>query len=275
MNALLRLSLAACISCTLPIGLQAQHPVIQNVLEEASIDSMLQYVRWLSGEDPVDVGNGPEYIYSRHMLKPGNALSAQWIIQKLEGWGYEPNIQSWSPSGENILVSKPGVLFPESTVVFCAHYDAMPGGPVEAPAADDNASGVAALLEAARLLSDIEFEHRVLFAFWDEEEQGLVGSAFHAGGEAANNAVIHAVINMDAIAYDGNGDTQARVHTRPIANSIAISDTTFSVLETYGIDIDLILTNPGAAYSDHASYWNEGYGAVLIIEEFGADGNPY
>jgi hypothetical protein len=93
--------------------------------------------------------------------------------------------------------------------------------------------------------------------------------------QAANNAIIHAVINMDAIAYDGNGDTKARLHTRPIANSLAISDTTFSVLETYGIDIDLILTNPGAGYSDHASFWNEGYGAILIIEEFGADGNPF
>ena len=91
---------------------------------------------------------------------------------------------------------------------------------------------------------------------------------------AADDEVIRGVVNMDAIAYDGNGDTKARVHVRPVANSMAIGDTVFAVLDRYNIDIDLLLTNPGAIYSDHASFWTAGYGAVLIIEEFGADGNP-
>ena len=102
-----------------------------------------------------------------------------------------------------------------------------------------------------------------------------MGSAFYAGAMASNDALIKAVINMDAIAYDGNADAKARIHTRPIANSLAIADTVFSVHQQYGIGLDLILTNPGATYSDHASFWNEGYGAVLVIEEFTNDGNPY
>jgi hypothetical protein len=81
---------------------------------------------------------------------------------------------------------------------------------------------------------------------------------------------------MDAIAYDGNGDKKARVHARPsAANSSAIADTVFAVLDRYDIDIDLLLTTPGLTYSDHASFWSAHYGAVLIIEEFDADGNPH
>ncbi|MBK7298419.1 MAG: M28 family peptidase [Flavobacteriales bacterium] len=114
----------------------------------------------------------------------------------------------------------------------------------------------------------------MVFGFWDEEEQGLVGSAFWAGSQAANDVVIKGVVNMDAIAYDGNADRKARVHVRPIANSLDISDTVVAVLDRYNFDIDLIVTNPGATYSDHASFWNEGYGAVLMIEEFTNDGNP-
>ena len=91
---------------------------------------------------------------------------------------------------------------------------------------------------------------------------------------AANDEAIVGVVNMDAIAFDGNGDRKARVHARPVANSMAIADTVFAILDRYTIDIDLLLTTPGETYSDHASFWSAGYGAVLVIEEFAGDGNP-
>ncbi len=255
--------------------LHAQHPVVAQVIAAMQLDSMVRYVEELTGEVPVDVGNGPELIVSRHKNNPGNAVSQAYLQQKLVQFGYTPVVQAFSVTGHNVLVSKPGVVYPDRQVILCAHYDAMPGGISAAPAADDDGSGTAALLEAARVLKDIPFEYTLTFAFWDEEEQGLVGSAFAAGALASNDALVHGVVNMDAIAYDGNGDKKARVHARPIANSLAIADTVFAVLNDHGIDIDLILTNPGATYSDHASFWNEGYGAVLMIEEFTGDGNPY
>lgn len=257
------------------VGLQAQHPVVAQVIDAMRIDSMIKYVEELSGEVPVNVGNGPELITSRHKNNPGNAVAQAYIEQKLEQFGYMPVVQAFSVTGHNVIVSKPGMVYPDRQVILCAHYDAMPGGISAAPAADDDGSGTAALLEAARVLKAIPFEYTLTFAFWDEEEQGLVGSAFAAGALASNDRLVHGVVNMDAIAYDGNGDKKARVHVRPIANSLAIADTVFAVLNDHGIDIDLILTNPGATYSDHASFWNEGYGAVLMIEEFTSDGNPY
>ncbi|HRD53723.1 MAG TPA: M28 family metallopeptidase [Flavobacteriales bacterium] len=259
----------------LPFALRAQHPVIQGVLDEVRIDSMMLWVSELSGEVPVMINGAEHTLVSRHKNNVGNNLAQQWLQQKLVQLGYAPVEQVFSTTGRNILVTKPGNGTSEDIVVICAHYDAMPGGNVAAPAADDDGSGVGALLEAARVLRDIEFVHPIVFALWDEEEQGLVGSAFYAGAMASNDAPIRAVINMDAIAYDGNADAKARIHTRPIANSIAIADTILSVHAQYEIGLDLILTNPGATYSDHASFWNEGYGAVLVIEEFNNDGNPY
>ncbi len=254
---------------------QAQHPVIQGILDAVRIDSMLHYVNELSGEVPVNLSGGPVTIVSRHSNNAGNILAQEYLTGKLQQFGYTVQVQTFSATGRNLLVTKPGTLFPEEFVVFCAHYDAMPAGILAAPAADDDGSGVAAVLELARLVQDIPFERSILFALWDEEEQGKIGSEFYAGVAAANDLDIVGVVNMDAIAYDGNGDTKARIHTRPIANSLAIADTVFAVREDYSIDLDLLLTNPGATYSDHASFWTEGYGAVLVIEEFGADGNPY
>lgn len=255
-------------------GARAQHPVIQSVLNEVRIDSMMHWVNELSGEAPVTISGAGHTLLSRHKNNAGNDLAQAWLMQKFVEMGYAPVVQSFSTTGKNILVTKPGDGSTDEVVIICAHYDAMPGGNLNAPAADDDGSGVCAVLEAARVLRDVPFVHPIVFALWDEEEQGKIGSIFYAGGMAANDALIRGVINMDAIAYDGNGDRKARVHARPIANSIEIADTVFAVLDHYGIDIDLIMTNPGATYSDHASFWTEGYGAVLIIEEFTSDGNP-
>lgn len=256
-------------------AVHAQHPVVSSILEGVRIDSMMHWVNELTGEVPVDLGNGPVTLVSRHKYAEGNVLAEEYLAHKLEQFGYVPEVQAFSETGNNILATKVGSVYPEEVVVFCAHFDAMPGGFVAAPAADDNGSGCGALLEAARLFREIDFAYTIVFAFWDEEEQGLVGARHYAGAMAANDAPIRGVINMDAIAYDGNADTKARLHVRPVANSVEIGDTVLAVLDHYAIDIDLLYTNPGATYSDHAAFWTEGYGAVLIIEEFGADGNPF
>jgi len=265
---------AVVLSATSILHLSAQDIVVQSIIDALQIDSMIHYVEEISGETPIDIGNGPELIVNRNKFNPGNAVAQAYLEQKLTQFGYTPTVQTFSATGGNVVATKVGSLYPDEYVVLCAHFDALPAGTGPAPAADDDGSGTGALLEAARVLHDIPFAYSIVFGFWDEEEQGLVGSAFWAGSQAANDVVIKGVVNMDAIAYDGNADRKARVHVRPIANSLDISDTVVAVLDRYNFDIDLIVTNPGATYSDHASFWNEGYGAVLMIEEFTNDGNP-
>lgn len=188
--------------------------------------------------------------------------------------GYSPAVQAFGTTGANILAEKPGLVYPERKVVICGHYDSMPGGP-SAPGADDNGSGACAVLEAARVMAAHDYENTVVFALWDEEEQGLVGSAYYAGAAVGNDEQVLAAVNMDAIGYDGNGDGLLRIHTRPVANSIAIKDTALMVNSTYGLGLPIAINNPGATYSDHASFWSEGYGAILVIEDFDDDPNPH
>ncbi len=253
----------------------AQHPLIADLLDAVHTDSLLHHVGAISGEFPVDVGNGPEVILSRHKLNPGNALAQQWMMQRLSAWGHVPVEQSFSATGKNVLVEIPGTVHPGRKVVLCAHYDAMPGGLANAPAADDDGSGTAAVLEAARILAGIPFENTIVLALWDEEEQGKVGSAYYAGAAAANDDTLLAVVNMDAIAWDGDGDGLARIHTRSVGNSLAIKDTALQVNVDYGLNVLLAINDPGATYSDHASFWTEGYGSILVIEDFDNDGNPH
>ncbi|MGB3525104.1 MAG: M20/M25/M40 family metallo-hydrolase [Flavobacteriales bacterium] len=257
-----------------PAALQAQLPAIQQIIDAVNIDSLAWRLDRLTGQVPVNVGMGNQVIVSRHKFQPGNALAAQWMLQEFTRMGYTPSVQAFGTRGENVLVEKPGLVHPERKVIICAHYDSMPTG-LTGPGADDDGSGVCAVMEAARTMADHDFENTVVFALWDEEEQGLVGSAYYASAAFGNDAEIVAVLQMDAIGYDGDGDGLMRIHTRPVGNSVAIKDSALMVNTTYGLDLPILINNPGATYSDHASFWNQGYGAILVIEDFDNDPNPY
>jgi hypothetical protein len=253
----------------------AQSAVIQQVVDSVNIDSMLWHDRRLSGEMPVNVGNGEETILSRHQSNAGNALASMWLQQQFIALGYTPEVQVFGTTGANIIAERSGVIHPERKVVICAHYDDMPGGPVNAPGADDNGSGVCAVLEAARTMAGHTFGNTIVFALWDEEEQGSIGSAYYASVAGGNDDQLTAVVNMDAIGYDGNGDGLLRIYTGPVANSEAIKDSALMVNDTYGLGLPIAINDPGSTFSDHASFWAEGYGAIMIGEDYTNDLDPH
>ena len=63
-------------------------------------------------------------------------------------------------------------------------------------------------------------KYTIVYALWDEEEQGLVGAYYYAQQASVSGDSILGVINMDMIAWDSNSDHIADVHTRPIGSSI-------------------------------------------------------
>ncbi|MES2557852.1 MAG: M28 family peptidase [Bacteroidota bacterium] len=258
-----------------PFFASAQNPTIQAIINAVNIDTLMQNADEITGEVGIVVDGVTDTIKSRNRNRPGNELCFKYLRDKLISWGYQVDSLAFGVSGgKNIWAVKPGNVYPNEPVIICAHYDGMPNLPV-APAADDDASGMSAVLEAARVMASYNFEHTVIFALWDDEEYGLAGSnAFATMYDTANDS-IYGVINMDAIAWDSDNDSVARVHTRPIANSEMIADTVIAVNTDYAIGIDLLVNNPGATYSDHASFWNHTYGAVLLIEDWDNDANTH
>lgn len=120
----------------------------------------------------------------------------------------------------------------------------MPAG-TTAPGADDNASGSAAVIEAARIFSNYTFPFTIVYAIWDEEERGESGSRYYA--QQAYNAgdSIVGVINLDMIAYDSDSDNVAEIHTRPIAYSVSLKDKMLQVNTTYSLGVSINVINPG------------------------------
>ena len=251
----------------------SQTPVIQSIINQTNIDSLTYFVRELSGDVQTIIGGSPYTIVSRNKNQAGNDKAADYIKQKLNSYGLVTYDQWFSGTGRNVYGVQLGTLYPNKKYIVCAHYDDMPSG-TTAPGADDNASGTAAVIEAARIFTQYDSKYTIIYGLWDEEEQGLIGSAYYAQQAFNSGDSIMGVINMDMISYDSNSDGQAEIHTRPIGSSISLKDNILQVNTLYGVGLTLSTINPGATWSDHASFWNRNFGAICLIELDG-DFNAY
>jgi Zn-dependent M28 family amino/carboxypeptidase len=111
---------------------------------------------------------------------------------------------------KNIVCEKPGST--NNTVMISAHYDSrmedINNSTARAPGADDNASGVSALLEVARILSNINLDHSIIFALFPGEEQGKLGSTYYADYIDKKDVDLDLLINLDMIGFSSNGTNE-------------------------------------------------------------------
>ena len=256
--------------CLISQGTAQTNPLVQQVINNVSIDSLTKFVNELSGEVPVIINGQLTTITSRYYNTSTNDKAADYIKAKFDYYGLQTSNQSFS-MGRNVYGIKTGTTNPDQVYIICAHYDDMPSSGL-APGADDNGSGTAAVIEAARVLKDYDFRYTIIFAVWDAEELGLIGSAYFAANTTED---ILGVVNLDMIAWDSNNDNLAEIHTKNIANSLALKDSMLMINTNYSVGIQPSVINPGLTSSDHASFWNNGYGAILLIESYYTDFNQY
>lgn len=252
---------------------KAQNPIVQNILNDVNMDSLIFFVKQFTGEKQVIINGVPDTIYSRQKTQPGNEKAFQFMKQKFAVYGLQIDSLQFSATGKNLLGNKIGTTHPNRKFILGAHYDNV--GSTVAPGADDNASGSAAVIEASRVFSKYTFPFTIIFALWDEEEQGLIGSNAYASLAATNNDTILGYINMDMLGWDGNNDSLADLHVRPVANSLQLADKAIEANSIYNIGLDLHIVNPGTGSTDHAAFWNNGFTAIGIDEEYDGDFNPF
>ncbi len=177
-------------------------------------------------------------------------------------------------SSRNIVGYLPGATDPSKMVIIGAHYDsyADPNSTISAPGADDNASGTAAVLEAAKIMSQYSFAHSIKFILFSAEEYGLYGSDHYARQAAGTGEDIIGMINLDMISYTDylpeDLDVIVNSNSKWLGNLLKTAAQNYS-----SIDILTTLDN-WADYSDHYSFWDRGFPAVLCIEDY-EDTNPY
>ena len=245
---------------------------IEDIINQVSNANLQLSVAELSGEQATLINGTSQTIVSR--VQSNNDLTADYIEERLSAL---PNltvaVQEFNTVGKNIIATQLGQTNPDNIYIVCAHYDS-----VTTFCADDNATGVSAVLEIARLLSNQCIDNTIVYALWDEEEIGLLGANYYAqqaadetNGNTRDN--ILGVINVDMIGYDGDapgteGDNEFDIDVRNIANSVGIKDDIITILNTYTFDLNVIVVNPGTTASDHSRFWNQNYSAILVGESW-------
>jgi hypothetical protein len=136
---------------------------------------------------------------------PGEMQAARYIEDVFIELGYELEVQEFDisrapgmilnvPTSKNIIASKPGVS--EKEIIVGAHYDSVDIG----EGADDNASGVAVMLQVAEQVVDIETPFTIHFTAFGAEEIGMQGSQYYAdqmNDDEIQNTVL--MINLDSL----------------------------------------------------------------------------
>lgn len=138
-----------------------------------------------------------------------------WINAKFASFGYDSiyndlfyaSVSGGNKPCYNVVATKLGTLYPERHIVVGAHHD----GVSTSPAADDNGTGTAAVLEIARVLKDIPTDVSIIFITFDAEEYGLHGAWHYANTAVAEGEKIVFMFNMDMIGQYTN-DTHAKLY---------------------------------------------------------------
>ncbi len=230
------------------------------------------------------------------------AGSAGWqqaqtqIAAELTAAGFDPALESYE-SGVNIVARRAGNTITEEWIVLSAHYDSV----ANCAGADDNGSGVAGVLEAARVLGRSRFSRGIILALWDQEEDGLLGSTAFAEGWAARAlGQIRFAVSLEMIGYRSNaansqslppgfdllfanasafvradasrGNFIAIVHDAPnpqFADSFVASANSFGLrATTVSVPMDLLQSSllSDLQRSDHAAFWNENIPAAMVTD---------
>ncbi len=238
---------------------------VADIVAQISEDSLKYYIQHLE-----------DYV-TRHSSTDSYDTAAQWVEDKLDSYGMNAFQQVFPMSSydcENVVGEQQGNTYPDQYWIICGHLDCTSTSPyTDAPGADDNASGSATVVEAARILSQYEFRYSIRFICFGGEEQGLWGSAYYASQASSAGDDILGVVNLDMILYGPPPDDILWVSydTQSTGLGLAMEAITDTYVPALATNVEY---NPGMTASDHASFWYNGYAAVLGIEQE-VWSNPY
>ena len=245
----------------------AENPIIREMMNQVNMDSLEATVQYLQD-------------YQNRIWNSTNAFSASdWIAGRMEALGLEVeqqafNASTWMGSGAaapNVIGIQRGTLYPNVYVVCGSHfdsfsYDAMYGGGT-CPGADDNATGVASVLESARIMTQYNFDYSIIYCAFGCEEMGLYGSEAYAARCQQEGMEILGYFNNDMNGYLNPGDP---IHIDCIyPNTVAaIGDYYMNVGSVYFPELPIRHVNFNAGDSDHTSFNNHGYQGIYPFEDY-------
>ncbi len=225
------------------LNIGSPDPAIQKMLGEISQEHIAATMRKLASFETRGNFSDPS------QRDRGIGAARQWILEQFQSYNprlevsFDPHKVKKQGTRilrdvevVNVVAVLPGTTLPDTRLIVGAHYDSLnvvrkPDAPevtaqglepavddvidfeksIEAPApgVTDDASGIALVMELARVMSQYRFEKTIVFIAFAGEEIGLVGSSLYAAAQKEQKARIEAVFNNDIVGVAVSGDGRA------------------------------------------------------------------
>lgn len=253
-------------------------------ITEASYKEMLKNITQFQSRFIAERGNAE---VASLLKKRFSELGLDVVEQEVESANFERQRYMKASDPEpaaartgNVIAVLKGTDLSDELVVFGAHFDSVnwedTSGP--SPGVDDNGSGIAAVLLAARALSGLKLRRSVAFVGFQGEEEGTFGSNEFVAGPVAQGEYgkLVAAVIADEVAYGGRPE----VARKAIFETVGRSSKTAAIVDTLAHSaqseegIAGFEVNYNGFGSDHIPFLDAGYPAVLLIErddEYHAD----
>ena len=286
----------------LEVSAKSVNPAVKRIVDAISEERIAAIEKKLESFETRDI-----YSDADHPAR-GIGAARRWIFEQFQS--YNPRLQVSFDSYRvkkqkrvfrdveivNVVAVLPGTLNRERQILVAGHYDSLhlvrkprPADPAAAtdtpeideeksaamllaPGVTDDASGTAAVMELARVMSQYEFEKTIVFVAFAGEEEGLLGSTLFAAKARSENRTIDAVLNNDIIGSElaGNGlleNRRIRVFSESPSDSLSRQLARYirETAERYvpAMTVDLIFRHDRIDRGgDHTAFNYEGYAAV-------------
>ncbi len=238
----------------------------------------------------VHVQNLAGEIGERNVFRlPALNASADYIRKEWAEQGYEVEAHSYLAKGtpcQNLEITRWGRSRKETIILVGAHYDSVAGS----PGADDNASGVAAMLEISRCLASVPTERTIRFVAFVNEEPPFfywnqMGSMVYAKEARKRGDDIWLMMSLEMLGYyDRRAGTQryppffryfypARADFIAFVSNLRSRGRLRRAVAAFRSHSDFPVEHvatlsvvPGIGFSDHLSFWRQGYRALMVTD---------
>lgn len=285
-------------------------PAIDEMVKEVSHDSLRSYITTMVGfgtRSTISAQSGPKGIgaarnwvlskFNRFAALSGGRLNAFIDTTTLQPDG--KRVSSATLLGNVVAVLKGTDTNDKRIFMISGHLDSrasdVMNAAIDAPGANDDASGVAALIECARIMSARRFSATIIFVAFSGEEQGLLGAEFMSKKAKLENWNIEALLNNDIMGSNNSNETNITDNTRVrvFSESFSVTDTGRSALnirnlglendgkarqlaryvketgERYVENLEVVMIYRNDRFlrgGDHTPFVNKGFTAVRITE---------
>jgi len=221
-----------------------------------------------------------------YLASGGHFFVREYIRQSLAQWGKVEahKFDFQGKSHQNLILNlEPATPTDLPPILIGAHYDAVPG----TPGADDNATGIAVLLELAAVFTTTPLKYPIRLVAFDLEEYGLLGSEAYANHLKQNQQKLRLMLSLEMLGYCDNTPNSQRYPDiiKPfypdLGNFITLVGNLSAIPDLFRLSRQIkkngtpceILPDPSSGrlvpitgFSDHRPFWHQKYRAILVTD---------